>query len=273
MGIKKKLTNGALAATMGLALVGGGTFAAFNDVEAIDNTMATGTLELDLQDLNGEKEFSISNLKPGDHATRSFKMFNTGSLAIKDVLLSIDKFEFHDEAPGDSDMEDNHDELEYLDQFEVSVITVGAEGGSGGFPKNIVSSEDDITLKDIYEVSKGVSSAIGEIEAAVADGYVSEDGRINIATVNPSKWTGIPVVPKDPDNVKIKIEFVDDKTKDENEEYYVQNKFQGDSADVTFTLEARQWGGLDVKGSDVDENGFIETNEKANSEEGNPLRP
>ncbi|WP_163526925.1 TasA family protein [Halobacillus ihumii] len=266
MGIKKKLSGGALAATMGLALVGGGTFAAFNDVEALDNQVAAGTLDLNLASVDGSMEFQLSDLKPGDRATRTIKMENAGSLAIKDVLLSIENVTFKDGKPGDRDMGDNGDKIDFLEQFEVTVIKVGAEGsGDGEFPK-IITGEANITLADLHKASQGDGTAKSKILGAVTPGYVSNDGRINIATVNPDEWTGIPVVPEDPDNVQITVEFVDDDTKDDQDKYYLQNKFQGDSADVTFTLEARQWGGLNIQEDDVDDNGYIKTNEKAHSE-------
>ncbi|WP_176142428.1 TasA family protein [Halobacillus hunanensis] len=270
MGIKKKLTNGALAATMGLALVGGGTFAAFNDVEALDNHFAAGTLDLSLA---GSEKFQLSDLKPGDYATRTIKMKNAGSLAIKDVLLSIDSVKFIDGEPGDSDMGDNESKYDYLDQFLVTVLTVGAEGDGDLHPLDIIEEDDGITLADIYRASEGKDESINKIRSYVAANHVMEDGRINIATVNPDRWTGIPKSPNDPDNVILGVKFKDNTNKVKKDGYYKQNKFQGDSANVTFTLEARQWGGLDVRDSDLNDDGSIKTNKKSYSEEGNPKRP
>ena len=48
MNIKKKLTVGVMSATLGLSLVGGGTWAAFNDTATINNQFATGVLDLEL---------------------------------------------------------------------------------------------------------------------------------------------------------------------------------------------------------------------------------
>ena len=46
MGTKKKLGLGVASAALGLALVGGGTWAAFNDIETTQATYAAGTLDL-----------------------------------------------------------------------------------------------------------------------------------------------------------------------------------------------------------------------------------
>ncbi len=50
MGTKKKLGLGVASAALGLALVGGGTWAAFNDIETTQATYAAGTLDLNAKD-------------------------------------------------------------------------------------------------------------------------------------------------------------------------------------------------------------------------------
>lgn len=84
MSIKKKMGTGILAGALGLSLVGGGTWAAFNDVEAVDNTFAAGTLDLVT---NEEALFNVSNLKPGDYFTKTLELTNNGSLDINEILL------------------------------------------------------------------------------------------------------------------------------------------------------------------------------------------
>ncbi len=95
MGLKKKLGLGMATAALGLSLVGGGTFAYFNDTATVNNQFAAGTLNLDVnKDPESAVNFDLRNLKPGDNATRYFVLSNGGSLAIKDVLTLRNSFKF-----------------------------------------------------------------------------------------------------------------------------------------------------------------------------------
>lgn len=87
MSIKKKLGLGVASAALGLSLIGGGTYAYFNDVEAVENTFAAGTLDLSV---NPTVAFDVKNLKPGDHMEREFKMTNAGTLDIAQVLMNTE---------------------------------------------------------------------------------------------------------------------------------------------------------------------------------------
>ncbi|WP_066175984.1 TasA family protein [Bacillus marinisedimentorum] len=268
MSIKKKLTMGAMAAAMGVSLIGAGTWAAFNDIENVNASMAAGELELELAQANGPMHFNISNLKPGDHMTREIKLVNDGSLAIKDVLLSIDNFEFRnygEDIEATTEVFGSNTGLEFLDQFEISLVKTGNEGGPSDFPKTILGPDSDVTLADVYRASGGDSDAKNTLAAAVHPDYWT-DGRINVATINPNEWTGLPLIPEDDDIVEITITFKDDKEKVDG--LYVQNKFQGDEIDVEFTLEARQWGGQEITDTDMNGND-VETNRKANN--GDPI--
>ncbi|WP_055105850.1 TasA family protein [Paenibacillus ihumii] len=84
MGIKKTLSLGVLTAALGLALIGGGTFAYFSDSVETTGTFAAGTL-----DLNAEPTalINLDNIKPGDYGIRTFKLLNNGTLDIEKVLL------------------------------------------------------------------------------------------------------------------------------------------------------------------------------------------
>jgi spore coat-associated protein N len=81
MSIKKKLGLGVGSLALGAALIGGGTFAYFNDTESsTGNTFAAGTIEL-TPDLPGGAIFNVANAKPGatfDTGVGTLK--NTGSL-------------------------------------------------------------------------------------------------------------------------------------------------------------------------------------------------
>lgn len=89
MGIKKKLGLGIASATLGLSLVGGGTYAYFSDQEVTNNTFAAGTLQMELNANNdGENAIiDLDKLKPGDTVRRAFNLKNDGTLDISKVLL------------------------------------------------------------------------------------------------------------------------------------------------------------------------------------------
>ncbi|WP_257351360.1 CalY family protein [Pseudalkalibacillus decolorationis] len=84
MGLKKTLVMGVASASLGLSLVGGGTYAYFSDTAETTNTFAAGTLDLSVDPTT---IIDVENIKPGDTFTREFKLGNNGSLDIKQVLL------------------------------------------------------------------------------------------------------------------------------------------------------------------------------------------
>ncbi|MGP4079675.1 TasA family protein [Pseudalkalibacillus sp. R45] len=87
MSIKKKLGLGVASAALGLALVGGGTYAYFSDEAVTNNTFAAGTLDLSVDPTT---IIDVDNLKPGDTMLRQFDLVNGGSLNIKDVVVNTD---------------------------------------------------------------------------------------------------------------------------------------------------------------------------------------
>ena len=87
MSIKKKLAMGIATGALAVSMIGGGTYAYFNDVETSTNTFAAGTLDLAV---NPETIIDVNNLKPGDFMYRGFKLENNGSLDISKVLLTTD---------------------------------------------------------------------------------------------------------------------------------------------------------------------------------------
>jgi len=89
MSIKKKLGLGLASAALGLSLVGGGTFAYFNDVEVNNSSFAAGTLDINVTANDANNAIiDVGNLKPGDIMTRTFKLNNIGSLDVSKVLLT-----------------------------------------------------------------------------------------------------------------------------------------------------------------------------------------
>ncbi|MFZ3591225.1 TasA family protein [Bacillus sp. DJP31] len=228
MSIKKKLGLGVVSAALGLSLVGGGTWAAFNDTATINNHFAAGTLDL-VVGKSGNKpiSFDLANLKPGDYIQRIFKLNNAGSLAIKEVLLDATAANFVDGTLTST-------QAEFLSQFKVDFMKVDSETNKWQPSQNVITSKD-FTLLDL------VNGDTSEIVSA----YVV-DGKINLASIaaGTDGRTGIPVSPADVDDVFIQITFKNDDTKVEGE--YVQNKYQGDKVDFFFNLEATQWDGVHV---------------------------
>ena len=88
MSIKQKLAMGILTGGLAVSMIGGGTYAYFNDVAVSENnTFAAGTLDLAV---NPETIIDVSNLKPGDWMYRNFKLENNGSLDISKVFLTTE---------------------------------------------------------------------------------------------------------------------------------------------------------------------------------------
>jgi spore coat-associated protein N len=236
MTIKKKLGLGVASAALGISLVGGGTWAAFNDTATINNHFAAGNLDLEVGK-SGSKpiNFDLTNMKPGDNVQRIFKLNNIGSLAIKEVLLNTTAANF--DGGGDSNKTD------FLSQFEIDFMNVDSETGQWQPRANVVKSDETLTLADL--VNNTYSDKIKEE-------YLATDGtkRINLAplTVDPTTGKrGIPVNPDDSDDVFIQITFKDDKTRVGGAySDYVQNKYMNDKIDFFFNLEATQWDGVHV---------------------------
>lgn len=84
MGLKKKLAMGVATGALAVSMIGGGTYAYFNDVETSTNTFTGGTLDLSL---SPKEIINVDNIKPGDVMTRTFELKNEGSLNIAKVLL------------------------------------------------------------------------------------------------------------------------------------------------------------------------------------------
>ncbi|MEH7276384.1 TasA family protein, partial [Neobacillus vireti] len=226
MSLKKKLGLGAASAALGLSLIGGGTFAYFNDTATVNNQFAAGTLNLDVnKDGESSINFDLRNLKPGDTAKRYFILANDGSLSIKDVLAEITASDFVD---GEGKMSDSNIGA-FLSQFKVDFFRVQDPENQPVWNDRTNLIAGNVSLADL--VSKNYTG--------ITSGYVVEN-RLNLAP------TGLPV--GDADGIGIQITFVDSGN---------QNIYQGDSVKVKFNLEARQEAGVEVN-----KNGFIESNEK-----------
>jgi spore coat-associated protein N len=251
MSLKKKLGLGAASAALGLSLIGGGTFAFFNDTMTINHSYAAGTLDLQVNKVQGEAiNFDLSNLKPGDTMTRRFYLKNNGSVAIKDVLLDakalIGDFKDGAGAPADQTQLDN-----FLKQFKIDVLRT--QNGYSGNANSIIASGQTLTLYDLV-------NEVGLDWKLLPGHKVGE--RVNIASpVGSNGEGGLPADPRDTDIVIFNVTFVDDGTN--------QNQYQGDSAKFSFDLEARQWGGATI--TENDPNGKINNGKQSDALQPNPI--
>ncbi|MDH4617831.1 hypothetical protein JZI27_12145 [Brevibacillus sp. AY1] len=139
---------------IGAALIGGGTFAYFNDTETSNNnTFAAGTIDL-RPDLNGAAVFNIENAKPGDDWDVNYNLSNAGSLAAN-VNVTADYT-----ADGNGDGSDIGTQLIVTDvQFGGQAVTVNDPNGG------------DLTLTDL-------DNANIELGALGADGAADDEKAI-----------------------------------------------------------------------------------------------
>ncbi|WP_419958009.1 TasA family protein [Psychrobacillus psychrotolerans] len=89
MSLKKKLAMGILTGGLAVSMIGGGTYAYFNDVEVNNSSFAAGTLDINVAGKDAANAIiDVKNIKPGDTMFRTFKLNNTGSLDVSKVLLT-----------------------------------------------------------------------------------------------------------------------------------------------------------------------------------------
>lgn len=90
MSIKAKLAMGIATGALAVSMIGGGTYAYFNDVAVSENNVfAAGTLDINVAGNDKENAIiNVENIKPGDTMIRTFKLNNTGSLDVSKVLLT-----------------------------------------------------------------------------------------------------------------------------------------------------------------------------------------
>lgn len=201
MSIKKKLGMGLASAALGISLIGGGTYAYFNDVETSNNTFAAGTLDLTV---DPQVIFDVDNLKPGDYMTRYFELQNTGSLDIARVLLDTSYTVTDNGLPnGNADLGEH---------FKVHFIK------NQGHPEGWL--DDDSYTVVASKTLKQLSNMTPDDLAVELEDYWFWDQEVD----------GIPANTED--YLVVKIEFVDNKQD--------QNVFQGDSLELKWNFTAEQ---------------------------------
>lgn len=224
MSLKKALGMGVASAALGISLIGGGTFAAFSDVETAENSYAAGTLNLELKKMNdqalgsGVFESKLANLKPGDSVTKKFKLTNAGTLSIKDVFFQA-TYENGDYVDGTNASNPVHNKIDakyrgaafnnsadvFADQIKVEVY--------GGDPASTSGA------------NKVWEGTLKELKTKWTDDITSETNN-----------NSLPALPVDTDGVAIKFTFNKD----------ADNKFQGDMLNkIKFQFLAKQFSGTD----------------------------
>ncbi|WP_066175982.1 TasA family protein [Bacillus marinisedimentorum] len=202
MGFKKKMGMGIMAGAMGLSLIGGGTWAAFNDVETVDNTFAAGTLDLAV---DKEVVFDITNLKPGDHFTKTLKLTNEGSLDINSILTTLKVENWDDVKHSNLPDGGGNSENQFLSQFNVTI-----SDGSRTLYNHRLHHLKGLNGYDITQ--SGTAAGL-------------ESGKSNEYTIT--------------------VTFVEDSTRYEGSRLFEQNKYQGEGADISVMFEATQMAGED----------------------------
>jgi spore coat-associated protein N len=140
--IKAKLGMGVASAVLGMAMVGGGTWAAFTDEEVVKNSFVTGTLNLDVTDLSTDGyAIKLSNIKPGDQRTYDFKLDNIGSLSINEVLLTATAGTHVDGSAPNEPATVGSTQEGFLKQF-----VIGIQNENGG---NVIDLANNVTLWDL----------------------------------------------------------------------------------------------------------------------------
>ncbi|MBU9712106.1 TasA family protein [Evansella tamaricis] len=126
MSVKKKLSMGIMSALLGIALIGGGTFAYFSGTAVQTNTFASGTLSLSsIPEVNVE----LDNIKPGDWTYETFELYNDGTLDIQYVDLSTSYSVKQDGVPVGSTL---------ADQYADSIIVEFLRNTGGDEPYDVI---------------------------------------------------------------------------------------------------------------------------------------
>jgi spore coat-associated protein N len=216
MSIKKKMSVGILTGALGLSLIGGGTWAAFNDVEDVSHKLAAGTLDLVVGE-DTTLDFTISNLKPGDYFTKQLVLENNGSLPINQIKFHAMKNEataFVDEdvlglTTKFGNNAGNNTEDEFLSQFNVKIVKAN----------DSTAVLYDGSLSGLY--TTGVEELTG-----------TNDETIGLDVAGTQTYD-------------VTVTFVEDDEKFTNSRLYKQNKYQNEGTDIKFVFEATQMPGED----------------------------
>ncbi|WP_019154446.1 CalY family protein [Robertmurraya massiliosenegalensis] len=207
MSIKKKLGLGVASAALGLALIGGGTFAYFSDTEVTNNTFAAGTLDLAA---NPTTIIDVENIKPGDTMVREFQLENNGTLDISSIDLAT-SYSITDAAGDNVDDFGKHIKVLFLENADKT-----GDGWIIGDYNDIIS---ETTLYDLQNMTPDAVENLNSFLTWLL-GLGGEDSGLPAGTS---------------DEMYVAFEFVDNGQD--------QNEFQGDSLELEWTFTAHQTDG------------------------------
>lgn len=204
MSIKKKLGLGIASAALGISLVGGGTFAYFNDTETTNNTFAAGTLDLAV---NPSVVINVDNLKPGDVMVREFALENNGTLDISTIDLAT-TYTVGDANGNNTDDFGKHIKVLFLENADKT--------GDGWV---IGDYNDVISETTLYDLQQMTPDAVENLNHWITEllGLGGEDSGLKAGSS---------------DEMYVAFEFVDNDAD--------QNEFQGDSLELEWTFTANQ---------------------------------
>lgn len=217
MSLKKKLGLGVASAALGLALIGGGTYAYFSDTAVQTNTFASGTLQLSV---DPEVNVQLNNIKPGDWTIDNFELVNDGTLPIKYVSLNT----AYSVTKNNGDTVTNALANKYADAIKVK------------FLKNTTGNRD-------YDVI--LETSLLELRDMTPEDLATKLNRERKYTVIPLPWGGSVTIPNGWENIEYEGigvgESHDFQVKFEFEDSGVaQNDLQDLNLNLTWTFEAMQ---------------------------------
>lgn len=181
--MKKKILFSLMTIALVGALVGGGIFAYFSDIETSeDNTFTAGTLDVVLSDwtasvdnagpgshatATGGVSFSISDVAPGDTSTTSINLTNGGSIDALSVYMEVD---VTDDEP-DADTEPEGVAEGGVDTYDISkwieIISITYDGVDVSSLYSDANSNGWLDLDDL--------NTAGEKELTAVTGVTSLD--------------------------------------------------------------------------------------------------
>jgi len=172
--INKKIALSLLSIASALVIVGGATFAFFSaNATSSDNTFASGTLNLFLDDANESAadnsvttSISASDFAPGASTSGFISLHNPGTLPIAEVEMTMDTAETAN--PGaDSDMRDVLNLTVLLDDTTPDSVcsggtdltsTIDTQVGNGFGPLTLAEFDDTSDEFDAFLTGTGLAS-------------------------------------------------------------------------------------------------------------------
>lgn len=173
----KKILGLTIAAVMVMAMIGGGTYALFSDVEtSTGNTWAVGTLNLTVNTNDGSNtvEYTVVNANPNESGTGTWALVNAGNLAgyIDLESITVTNEENYDAAtdeaealPGGTDA--NTSDLTGVGELaaNMDVVLFVDDGAGAGTANNGIKDGTEAT---IYSGKLNAIAAVYDQDLALA---------------------------------------------------------------------------------------------------------